>query len=417
MDILYISHCVPWPPDKGERIRAFHSLRLLLARHRVHLACLARSEAEARAPSGLKGQCGSVRIEVLERNGAIVRGLSSAALGGCFTTAFYASPELQRHVAAIFRDEPIAAAVLLSSGMASFAPTGVPFLADWGDVDSEKRFQYARTRWNGLAQRLEAARLRRVERDVASRARHTFLTTENELGLFRRIAPEVPASVSGDGVDFGWFDPHAALRVPDDLRRRKFLVFVGVLSYFPNSDGICRFADTIFPALRRRHPELELFVVGRDPTRSILRLADRPGITVTGTVTDVRPYLAASRAAVVPLRIARGIQNKVLEALAMGKQVLASDEVCQTFAPDVPFGVIRCGSAGDYESAAAALPRTAEPDASIIAATRARFTWSGCLAPLLASLDEIERGLNPASAGLPSPAPHAPSVPRLPASH
>lgn len=398
MDILYISHCVPWPPDKGERIRAFHSVRLLLGRHRVHLACLARTEAEARATSNLKDRCASVRIEVLDRNPAILRGLRSAAFGGCFTTAFYASPGLRRHVAAILRGEPIAGVVLLSSGMASFAPTTVPYLADLGDVDSEKRFQYARIGWNGFAQRIEGRRLRGVERDLASRARHTFLVTENELGLFRRIAPGVPASVSGDGVDFRWFDPHAPLRVPDVLRRRKFLVFVGVLSYFPNSDGICHFAETIFPALRGREPDLELFVVGRDPSPSVLRLADRPGITVTGTVPDVRPYLAAARAAVAPLRVARGIQNKVLEALAMGKPVLASDEVCQTFAPDMPFGVIRCGSAEDYERAATALPDTAEPDGSIVTATQARFTWSASLAPLLASLDEIERGISRASA-------------------
>lgn len=417
VDILYVSHCVPWPPDKGERIRAFHSLRLLLTRHRVHLACLARSEAEAHLPSDLKARCASARIELLDPRRGILRGLRSAALGGCFTTAFYASPELQRHVAAILREKPIGAVVLLSSGMASFAPTTVPFFADWGDVDSEKRFQYAKTRWNGFAQRLEAERLRRVEREVASRARHTFLVTENELGLFRRIAPGVPASVSGDGVDFGWFDPWAPLRVMDDLRRRKFLVFVGVLSYFPNSDGICHFADMVFPKLRRHDPELELFVVGRDPTRAVLRLADRPGITVTGTVPDVRPYLAAARAAVVPLRIARGIQNKVLEALAMGKSVLASDEVCETFAPDVPFGVIRCGAAEDYQSAAAAFLRGAEPDTSIVAATRARFTWSGCLAPMLDALDEIERGVSPASVPRPSPEPHAPNEPPLPASH
>lgn len=401
MDILYISHCVPWPPDKGERIRAFHSVRLLLDHHRVHLACLARSDAEARAESDLKDRCASVRIELLDRNRAILRGLRSAALGGSFTTAFYASPELHRHVAAALRDEPISAVILLSSGMASFAPATVPFLADWGDVDSEKRFQYARMHWSGIAQHIEGKRLRRVEREVAMRARHTYLTTENERRLFQRIAPKAPASVAGNGVDFDWFDPSAPFAVRDNLRHRKFLVFVGVLSYYPNLDGICRFAEAVFPALRRRDPELELLIVGRGPPRRALRLGGLPGVTVIGEVTDVRPYLAASIASVVPLRIARGIQNKVLEALAMGKAVLASEEICRTFAPDIPAGVIRCSSAEEYAGAIEALPREASADRRILKATRTRFTWSASLAPLLASLDEIERGVTPASAPRP----------------
>lgn len=398
MDILYISHCVPWPPDKGERIRAFHSVRLLLDRHRVHLACLARSELAARAASDLKGRCASVRIVVLDRNRAIIRGLRNAAFGGCFTTAFYADPELRRQAVAILRDEPIRAAILLSSGMAPFAPANVPFLADWGDVDSEKRFEYARLRWSGLAQRIEGGRLRRVERDVAMRARHTYLTTENERQLFQRIAPKAPASVAGNGVDFDWFDPSSPFAVPDGLRHRRFLVFVGVLSYFPNLDGICRFAETIFPALRRREPEIELLIVGRGPPSRVLRLGELPGVTVVGEVADVRPYLAASIAAVVPLRIARGIQNKVLEALAMGKVVLASEETCRTFEPDTPVGLMRCSSADEYAAAIEALPREATADCTIREATRTRFTWSASLAPLLASLEEIERDVSPASA-------------------
>lgn len=351
-----------------------------------------------RAPSGLRERCASVRVELLDRNRAIVRGLRSAALGGCFTTAFYAEPKLRRHITAILRDEPIGAAILLSSGMASFAPANIPFLADWGDVDSEKRLQYSRMRWSGLAQRIEGKRLRHVERNVAMRARRTYLTTENERALFNQIAPRAASSVAGNGVDLDFFDPLGPAAVPDDLRRRKFLVFVGVLSYFPNLDGICRFAETVFPAVHRRDPGLELLIVGRDPPRRVLRLGELPGVTVIGEVADVRPYLEASIAAVVPLRIARGIQNKVLEALAMGKTVLASEEICRTFAPNIPVGVMKCSSAEEYERAIDSLPTEASTDRGILEATRARFTWSASLAPLLTLLDEIERGLTRASA-------------------
>jgi polysaccharide biosynthesis protein PslH len=187
------------------------------------------------------------------------------------------------------------------------------------------------------------------------------------------------------------FDPDAGFPVPDDPQGRKFLVFIGMLSYFPNSDGICRFAETVFPELRRNDPELELFIVGRDPPRGVVRLASQEGITVVGPVDDVRPFLAAARAVVVPLRVARGIQNKVLEALAMGKTVLASKEICDTFRPDLPTGIVSCGSVADYADAISALPPTPHPDTAIVESTRLRFDWPERLSPLVTALRDIEQ--------------------------
>ncbi len=391
MEILYISHCVPWPPDKGDRLRAFHSVSGLLGRHPVHLACLARNANEAAAISELRGRLASVRIEVLDFRWSCLRGLLEFARGGSFTAGFHHVPALQDHVRRLIASHPIGAVVLLSSATALYAPDGIPFIADWGDVDSEKRLQYARVRFPGLAQRLEGLRLRQVERDYALRSRRTFLITPNELALFRQIAPNAPLGCAGNGVDADMFDPGLAPAVPAGLAGRKYLVFVGVLNYFPNTEGICRFAREVFPELRRRDPELELVIVGRNPPRGVIELGKGEGITVTGAVDDVRPYLAAARAVVTPLRIARGIQNKVLEALAMGKPVLASEEVCRTFLPDLPAGVVCCASPDDYARAAARLPDTAEVDWTIVRAARSRFTWSGNLAPLMAELDSIER--------------------------
>jgi polysaccharide biosynthesis protein PslH len=391
MDVLYISHCVPWPPDKGDRIRAYHSVRALLEHHRVHLAALARSEEEAAARSDLRDKLASVRIEVLDLKRGAIRGFAGFAAGGCFTTAFHHNPALQAHVLSAVRQYPIGAVVMLSSSMASYAIDAVPLIADWGDVDSEKRLQYAKMRFPGFAQRLEGLRLREVERSHALRVRRTFLTTPNELDLFERIAPNAPLGCSGNGVDTEFFDPEADLAIPGDLKRRRFLVFVGVLSYFPNSDGVCRFAEEVFPLLRRNDPELELLLVGRNPTRRVMRLAQREGVTVTGAVPDVRPYLAAARGVIAPLRIARGVQNKVLEALAMGKRVLASEEVCRTFLPDFPHGVVRCLTPAEYSRAAAALPPHSAADMTIAKAARARFSWTRNLAPLVAELAAIER--------------------------
>src|SRR4051794_31926326 len=160
MDILYISHCVPWPPDKGDRIRAYHSVRALLDHHRVHLAALAHNEAEAAARSELQERLASVRIEVLDLKRAVIRGFTGLAGGGSFTTAFHLVPALRAHIRTILQRYPIGAAVILSSSMASYALDGVPLIADWGDVDSEKRLQYARMRFPGFVQRIEGLRLR-----------------------------------------------------------------------------------------------------------------------------------------------------------------------------------------------------------------------------------------------------------------
>ena len=390
MELVYVAHCVAWPPDKGDRIRVFHSVRELVKQHNVHLACIARSEEESKAESYLRDYCSSVKIKTLDRWRALARGLTSLARGGSFTTKFFYDPELHAHIRAMISAHPIEAAVLSSSAMAGYALDDIPFLADWGDVDSEKRLEYARLRVGGVLHSLEGRRLRQVEREYGERSHRTFLTTLNELNLYQNIAPEAPAVLAGNGVDADFFAPISERHVPEKLRNRNMLLFVGVMSYYPNADGASRFAHEIFPALRQRDPSLELFLVGRNPSWDVMQLAKLDGVTVTGAVPDVRPYLASARAAIAPLRIARGIQNKVLEALAMGKAVLASEEVCRTFHPDLPFGVKCCVSTEDYIEAMSSLPKSAKPDLAIAEAARQSFSWSNKLAPLLAALASIE---------------------------
>jgi sugar transferase (PEP-CTERM/EpsH1 system associated) len=360
--------------------------------HRVHVACVARSEQEAVAESDLRSRCASVFIHRLDKRQAFARGLAHFVAGGCFSTAFFRSQALHRHIQRMIGSFPIEAVVLLSSGMASYAPQRIPFIADWSDIDSEKWFQYARSAFPGFAYRLEGRRLRRVECDSAIRSRRTFFTTPNEVQIFQSIAPQARVGCSGNGVDFEYFDPRGPIEVSDDLRRREFLAFVGVFNYFPNSDGACWFAENVYPELRRRNPRLELILVGRNPNNNVLRLKRIEGITVTGAVDDVRPYVAAARGVVVPLRIARGIQNKALEALAMGKRVLASEAVCNTFQPELPEGVVPCQSVEDY-ARAAALPATPDPDMTIRDNARPRFSWAGNLSPLLSELAAIERDI------------------------
>jgi sugar transferase (PEP-CTERM/EpsH1 system associated) len=373
MDILYLSHCVPNPPDKGEKIRAHREVLHLAARHRVHLVCFARNESETRAAHELDGRCASVYAERLSFPLALGRGFVEFAFGRCLTTSFYGSGAMRRRVAELAAAGNLSATVAFSSAMAPYAPPAIPLILDMADVDSEKWFQYAAQRHPAFVYRMEGRRLREVEVAGTARARRTILVTEAEERLLREFTPGQATMFLENGVDLADFDPVVA---PDSasLAGRRSLVFVGAMDYYPNAEGAVWFADRVLPLLRDADPALEFWVVGRNPGRPVRRLASRPGVTVTGSVPDVRPYLKAAVAAVAPLQIARGIQNKVLEALAMGKTVLSSTAVCDTFGPELPFGVIRCVTERDYVTAAAERRSSAfQPD--IRSAAEARFSW------------------------------------------
>jgi sugar transferase (PEP-CTERM/EpsH1 system associated) len=371
--ILFLSHCVPYPPDKGERIRAYRDLMRLASLGPVHLACIAQSRQEEDAAQTLRqalgGQCASLHVERIRPRRALLRAAAQFAAGACLTESYYGAAGLHRYVAGLGR---VDVTVAYSSAMAQYAPPGVPLVLDMVDVDSEKWAQYAAWRRPGWAYAMEGRRLRRREAEYAGRAAAVVLTTRHEAAVFAGIAVHPRVVAMENGVDFDYFDPQrvpatAALRFPR-------LVFVGAMDYFPNAQGICRFATGVFPQLRRQCAGLELVIVGRNPTRAVRQLASGAGVTVTGGVADVRPYLAEALAVVAPLEIARGIQNKVLEALAMGKRVLASPAVAATLG-SLPEGVVCCRQAADY---AAALPPAAAGwpyEAAIRQAAGARFTW------------------------------------------
>ena len=169
-------------------------------------------------------------------------------------------------------------------------------------------------------------------------------------------------------------------------------MFVGSMEYYPNVEACDWFAKSVTPQLRRRWPDLEFFIVGRNPARAVRNLAKLPGVVVTGGVPDVRPYLACARSVVAPLKIARGIQNKVLEALAMGKLVHASPAVAKTFGAALPKGVLVCASEADYAreiSAVAGTLSSADPETR--QSVKSRFSWSHSLELITAEMESQEQ--------------------------
>jgi glycosyltransferase involved in cell wall biosynthesis len=223
-------------------------------------------------------------------------------------------------------------------------------VVDYVDVDSQKWLDYGHTRTPGFLYSAEGRRCRVLENQCGRLAKASFLSTTNEQAVFAAAHPGIDTCCVQNGVDFEYFDPSNQPEVAE-VAGRDYIVFVGVMNYFPNSSGVRAFATDVFPALKRKWPGLEFFIVGRDPSAGIKKLGAMPGITVTGSVPDVRPYLQSARAVVAPLSIARGIQNKVLEALAMGKRLLASPAVCQTFGAELPEGIESCETDEQYVSA------------------------------------------------------------------
>ncbi|MEA2563092.1 MAG: hypothetical protein QOH06_4596 [Acidobacteriota bacterium] len=324
--LLYLCHRVPYPPDKGDKIRAFNEIRALSKRHRVHLLTLADSEVPNLAP--LEEMCERVEVFPVQRTGAYMRAALGIFSSRPLTLAFFGSAELRQRVEELARNERFDLVVAYCSAMAPyvepFHEVGTPAVLDMVDVDSSKWAQYSR--FASLPMRpiyaLEARRLQAYESSLASRFERIVLATGNETRVLKAFAPEANAATVPNGVDLDFFRPLDLPRSPHPT-----IVFTGQMDYFANVDGMVHFARNVFSRLRQRFPDLELLIVGRSPAPAVRALTELAGVHVTGAVGDVRPFLARAWAFVAPLRIAQGVQNKVLEAMAMNVPVVCTDRV------------------------------------------------------------------------------------------
>jgi polysaccharide biosynthesis protein PslH len=329
--ILYLTHRVPYPPNRGDRIRSYHTLRFLAARADVDLACLADEPVADDCRAVLAGLCRRVAIVPLPRRRRWLRACQSLARGRSATEGLFRSAALRDTLRTWAGDTQYDAAIAFCSSMAQYldAP-GLQSrvrLVDLVDIDSQKWFDYADraappARW---LFRCEGRRVRRLEQQLAQTADALTVVSSAEANLLRGFSPRAPVHAIPNGVDLDYFQPGPTARVAADPT----CIFVGALDYRANVDGITWFCEAVWPQVLARIPTAKLVIVGRRPLASVKQLGMRRGIEVIGDVRDVRPYLRRARLVVVPLRIARGIQNKVLEALAMQKPVIASPQALE----------------------------------------------------------------------------------------
>jgi sugar transferase (PEP-CTERM/EpsH1 system associated) len=364
--LLLLVHRIPYPPNKGDKIRSYHLLRFLAERYDVHLGTFVDDPRDAEHIPALRELCADVCAVNLNPRRRRVASLAAMLRGEPMSLPYYRSRELSRWVRKKIYEEGVRRFVAFSSPMAQYAPAnGIAIhpIVDFVDVDSEKWRQYGGRRPWPLSwiYRREGRHLLEFERDVASRAAASLFVTQEEADLFRRQAAGVEANIRSvvNGVDTRYFTPDTSH--PDPYGKGgPVIVFTGMMDYWANVDAVSWFAREAFPLVRKRVPSARFFIVGARPSRAVSRLAAASGVYVIGAVADVRPYLSRAEVAVAPLRIARGIQNKVLEAMAMGKPVVASPEAVEGLA--IP-SELRVHVSGDRESmAGSVLSLLSSPD-------------------------------------------------------
>jgi sugar transferase (PEP-CTERM/EpsH1 system associated) len=308
-------------------------LKHLAARHRVFLGTFIDDPQDAEHVETVKSMCAGAHVARLDPRLAKLLSLKGLTRREPLTLPYYADRSLRDWVRRTVVEQGIGTAVVFSSAMAQYVRgiLDLRVLLDLVDVDSAKWAQYAKEhRWplSWLYER-EGRLLLDYERTMATQAARTFLVTDAEVELFCRLAPECADRVEAmaNGVDADYFSPAHSLASPY-AEGEVPVVFTGAMDYWPNIDAVCWFASEILPRLKNRRPQVRFYIVGMRPSSAVQALAG-DAVVVTGTVPDVRPYLKHAYVVVAPLRVARGIQNKMLEAMAMAKAVVGSQGCSQ----------------------------------------------------------------------------------------
>ena len=417
MKILYLAHRIPYPPNKGDKIRSFNEIKYLSSSHEIHLACLADNPADLKHANDLNQYCKKVYVAPLNKTIAKAKSLTSLFHERPLSVAYFYSNSLQTVINQWLSGNSYDAIICFSSPMAEYLFRS-PFLAhrfqhpassdqkqvlnhelssmpaqwngspipsgsyqlsdqhpasgrspipnprspmlimDFCDLDSDKWLQYSqRSRFPlNLVYKVEHKRLFKYEKRINQLFDHSVFVSNQEANLFQSLFPKARnISVIPNGVDYNYFSPEAStqqtftplsgsnllnrgnklnkLNKPNKPNKPQqngpILLFTGAMDYHANVEGVTWFCSEILPLIKRNFPKSQFHIVGSNPHHKVRDLANRSGIKVTGFVEDIRPYYQAADVCVIPLRLARGVQNKVLEAMAMGKAVVATSKATE----------------------------------------------------------------------------------------
>ncbi|PRC93534.1 stp1: sugar transferase, PEP-CTERM/EpsH1 system associated [Solimicrobium silvestre] len=393
-NLLLLVHRIPFPPNKGDKIRSFHLLKHLLLNYQVHLGCFIDDDNDRQYVNTVKEMCGESYFGALHPLKAKVRSLGALLSNRPLSLDYYRDKQMQEWVDATLSKHQIQRVVVFSSAMAQFIEhvTQARRVIDFVDVDSDKWLQYAGKKiWpmSWLYQR-EGTQLLNYERRVARECDVSLFVSETEANLFKRLAPESSAKIDffNNGVDTDYFSPELTHANPYNAGQQ-VIVFTGAMDYWPNIDAVQWFAQEVLPLIRERNPTACFYIVGTRPSDAVKNLTRQPGVHVTGSVPDVRPYLAHARVVVAPLRIARGIQNKVLEAMAMAKTVLVSAQALEGIEAELGRDLLMAQNAAQFAGYACLVldGKQEELGSAARAKVLARYNWTANLSRVDALLD------------------------------
>lgn len=391
MRIFFLTQRVPYPPDRGDKIATANQVRHLARSHEVHVFCLADGAEDLANVAPLRALVASVTAVRVSPWRARLRAARALLAGGSLSVAMLSEAALRGAVARAAATMPPDLVIVYSSNVAQHALglAGVPRIMNFADLDSRKFVDLGRRApWPMRAlYALEGRRLLKWERRIAHAFSHSLLCTEAEVAEFRALIPDAPVSWFGNGVDLDYFVPGAATPEAD------LLVFTGVMDYAANVDAMAWFCAEVLPRIRARCPGVRLAIVGSRPNGVVRRLGALPGVAVTGRVADVRPWIGRAAVFVAPLRLARGIQNKVLEAMACGVPVVASTAAWRGTGLSAGDGIVPAEDADGF--AAAVLGLLADPAKRAALGARGRaamerdFTWAAQFARLDAVIADV----------------------------
>lgn len=332
--LLYLTHRIPYPPNKGDKIRSYHLLKYLAQHYHIHLGTFIDDPHDWQYVDTVNKLCRETHFSTLNPRMARLRSLSALIMNRPLTLDYYRDNGLHEWVKQVIHTQSIKHVLIFSSAMAQYITSiqQARCVIDFVDIDSDKWHQYAtRKSWPmSWLYRRESRSLLHYERQVAHDYDASLFVSKTEADLFKQLAPESIEKIShfNNGVDSDYFSPERTYPdpYPSDISA---IVFTGAMDYWPNVDAVRWFAEEVFPVVLANHPHARFYIVGSRPVAAVQELAQLSGIVITGAVADVRPYLAHSKLAVAPLRIARGIQNKVLEAMSMANTVIASPQAAE----------------------------------------------------------------------------------------
>lgn len=390
-EILFLAHRVPWPPDRGDKIRSFHILKKLQSMAPVHVGAFADDTRDVECAEAEAERTGLASLHVeLRDKPQWFSGIEALASGKPVSLTSFGSKAMQDWVKERLASGAISHIFVFSGQMAQYVPADFDcrFIMDFVDVDSAKFESYAgdgnaMMRW---VYEREGKKLADFEAEIAQRADASLFVSVAEVKLFQERSGAKNVAALGNGIDTVFYDPNAKYKKLHPVFADPLIVFTGQMDYRPNIEAVSDFARNALPAIREAHPETTFAIVGRNPTPAVVELSALPGVQVTGAVDDVRTWLAGADVVVAPLRIARGIQNKVLEAMAMAKPVVASTAAAEGIDAVDGEHLLVARDVSDEAAKVSALLSDTDERLRLGAAARAHviahYGWDAQLAPL-----------------------------------